>query len=108
MHDLLAANDFAAPLIAEIFSPPTPTVLPAFLPNPLETMPSARYIEVSFEITKFGESRRVEILGAAPDVSDAAKDELASFIKESRFRPRVTDGKLGRPAPVVVRYYLDL
>jgi hypothetical protein len=106
VHELLTASDFAAPLIAEIFAPPIPTVLPTFLPNPLETAPSARYIEVSFEITKYGESRGVEIVGAAPSVSDAAKDELANLIKGTRFRPRVTDGKLGRPAPVVVRYHL--
>ena len=107
VHALLTTAEFGGPLIADIFSPPIPTVLPTFLPNPLETQPSARYIEVSFEVTKYGESRRVEIVGAAPDVSDAAKDELASVIKSSRFRPRVTDGKLGRAAPVVVRYYLS-
>jgi hypothetical protein len=107
VHELLTTTDFAAPLIAEIFAPPIPTVLPTFLPNPLETAPSARFIEASFEVTKYGESRRVEIVGAAPSVSDAARDELASLIKGSRFRPRVTDGKLGRAAPVVVRYYLS-
>ena len=107
VHELVTANDFAAPLLAEIFAPPIPTVLPTFLPNPLETQPSARYIEVSFEVTKYGESRRVEILGAAPEVSNAAKDELVTLIKGSRFRPRVTDGELAGAAPVVVRYYLD-
>ena len=107
VHELLTTSDFAAPLIADIFLPPIPTVLPAFLPNPLETAPSARYIEVSFEVTRYGESRRVKILAAAPNVSAAAKDELANLIKGSRFRPRVTDGKLGRAAPVVVRYYLN-
>jgi hypothetical protein len=107
VHELLTTADFGEPLIADIFSPPIPTVLPTFLPNPLETTPSARYIEASFEVTKYGESRRVEIVGAAPDVSDAAKEDLVSLIKASRFRPRVTDGKLGRVAPVVVRYYLN-
>ena len=82
-------------------------MLPTFLPNPLQTEPSARYIEVSFEITKYGESRRVEILGAAPEVSDAAKDELVTLIKGSRFRPRVKDGELAGAVPVVLRYYLD-
>ena len=107
VHELLTTTKFAAQLIAEIFSPPIPTVLPTFLPNPLATAPSARYIEASFEVTKYGESRRVEIVGATEGVSDAAKEELASLNKGSRFRPRVTGGELGRAAPVVVRYYLS-
>ena len=107
VHALLATTDFGEPLIAEIFAPPLPIVLPAFLPNPLQTPTSARYIDVGFEITRFGESRRVEIVGAAPDVSDAAKDDLVGLIKTSRFRPRVTDGEVGRASPVVVRYYLN-
>ena len=107
VHELLATSDFAARLIGDVFSPPIPTVLPTFMPNPLSTEPSARYIEASFEVTKYGESRNVEIVGATPGVSPAAKQELANLIKGSRFRPRVADGELGRAAPVVVRYYLS-
>jgi hypothetical protein len=97
----------AAPLIAEIFAPPVPVVLPTFLANPLQTPSSVRYIDVAFEITRFGEGRRREILAAAPNVSDADKNELLALIKGSRFRPRVTDGELARAAPVVLRYYLN-
>ena len=97
----------AAPLIAEIFAPAVPIVLPTFLANPLQTPSSVRYIDVAFEITRFGESRRVEILGAAANVSDADKNDLLALIKGSRFRPRVTDGELARAAPVALRYYLN-
>lgn len=76
VHELLATTDFGEPLIAEIFAPPLPIVLPTFLPNPLQTPVSAHYIDVS-------------------------------FIKASRFRPRVVDGELSRASPVVVRYYLN-
>lgn len=107
VHELLATRDFGEPMIAEIFAPPLPIVLPAFLPNPLQTPVSAHYIDVAFEVTRFGESRRVELVGAAPGVANAAKDDLVSFIKTSRFRPRVTHGELARASPVVVRYYLD-
>jgi hypothetical protein len=107
VHALLMTTGFAEPLIAEIFAPPMPIVLPTFLPNPLATPASAHYIDVGFEVTRYGEGRRVEILGASPDVSDAAKDELAALVKGSRFRPRVTDGELARASPVVVRYYLN-
>jgi len=60
----------------------------------------------AFDVTRHGESRRIEIVGAAPNVSDVAKDDLVSVIKRSRFRPRVTDGELARVSPVAFRYYL--
>jgi hypothetical protein len=107
VHELLKTNAIAEPLSAELFEPPIPIVLPTFLPNPLETPASARYIDVAFEVTRYGISRRIEIVGAAPNVSDAAKNDLVNLIEGSRFRPRVTDGELGRASPVVVRYYLN-
>jgi hypothetical protein len=107
VHQMLKTTSNADPLIAEIFAPPIPITLPTFLPNPLQTPASARHIDVGFEVTRFGESRRIEIVGAAPDVSNAAQDELVSLIKASRFRPRVMDGELSRASPVVVRYYLN-
>jgi hypothetical protein len=81
--------------------------LPTFKPNPLDTPLTARYIDVGFEVTRYGESRRIEIVGATAGVPDSAKTSLVSIIKASRFRPRVTDGELGRASPVVVRYYLQ-
>jgi tetratricopeptide (TPR) repeat protein len=107
VHELLETSGDAEPLIAEIFAPPIPTVLPAFLPNPLQTPVAAHYIDVSFEVTKYGEGRRVEILGSAPNVPDAAKDELVDLIRTSRFRPRLTGGEFARASPVIVRYYLN-
>lgn len=94
-------------VIAETFAPEVPIVLPTFRPNALQTPIGDRYIDVTFEVTKFGEARRIEIVGVAPNVPDAAKDELMHAIKNGRFRPRMTDGELGRASPVAVRYYLN-
>ena len=107
VHDLLESTGVAGPLIEEIFAPPIPVVLPTFTPNPLRTLESARYIDVTFEITKFGDSRRVDVAGAAPDVSGAEKAELLALVRSSRFRPRVTGGQLGRTSRVAFRYYLN-
>lgn len=107
VYGVLESTPNSGPLIATVFAPPIPIVLPTFLPNPLETPVSSRYIEVAFEITKYGKSRRIEIFDTTPDVSDAEKTALVTLIKTSRFRPRVSDGELARAAPVVVRYYLD-
>ena len=107
VHKMLAATEGAEPLIAEMFAPSIPVVLPTFRPNPLKTQTSTRHIDVTFEITKYGESRRIEIVAAAPSVSDADRDDLVSLLMTSRFRPRVVDGELGRASPVAVRYYLN-
>ena len=107
VHGLLKMASNGEALIAEFFAPPIPIVLPTFQPNPLETAESTSYIDVTFEVTKYGESRRVEIAGATADVSDPEKNDLVSFVKGARFRPRVANGELGRPAPIVVRHYLN-
>jgi hypothetical protein len=96
--------------IEETFSPKTPVVLPAFLPNPLaseETPASKGYIDVAFEINRYGRSDGIEIIGSTNNVTDAAKRNLARVIARSTFRPRLTDGRVAESSPIVVRYYLN-
>jgi hypothetical protein len=94
----------------EIFSPKMPVVLPTFLPNPLasdETETAKGFIDVAFEITKYGTSRRVAILDTTTNATDDDKERLITLVRRSQFRPRVTDGQLAEASPVVVRYYLN-
>jgi hypothetical protein len=107
IREMLGSADGAEPLLAEIFAPRIPVALPTFLPNPLDTRSSARYVDVAFEVTRFGEGRHVEIRGSSSDVADDAKSKLVNLVKSTRFRPRTIDGELARAAPVVVRYYLS-
>jgi hypothetical protein len=96
-------------LIDELFAPKTPVVLPTFVPNPLatdETQTSIGYIDVAFEITDYGKSRRIQILDTTTNASDSEKARLFQLIENSRFRPRLTDGEFARASPVVLRYYL--
>ena len=98
----------AAAAINELFAPSTPVVLPAFQPNPLmrdETRATTGYIDVAFEITKYGQSRAVEIRDAA-NATLAAKRNLLALIRNNRFRPQLTDGQFADATPVRVRYYL--
>ena len=93
--------------IERLFAPPTPVVLPAFQPNPLANgdARSASYVDVAFEITRYGRAREIEIRGAK-NAGDDALDRLLGVIKRSRFRPRVTDGEFSDAAPVLLRYYV--
>jgi hypothetical protein len=94
--------------VEQLFAPATPIVLPAFQPNPLvrdETRAATGYIDVAFEITKYGRSRAVEILDDA-NADNAAKQDLMALIRASRYRPRLTDGTFADATPVRMRYYL--
>jgi hypothetical protein len=99
----------AQTLIDELFAPKMPIVLSTFLPNPLVSPAapaSGKYIDVGFEISRYGEARRVQILETTR-VTDTDKASLVQLIQRSRFRPRVTDGRFARASPVIVRYYLQ-
>jgi hypothetical protein len=109
-YELLEVNGIAQASIERIFSPEMPIMLPSFAANPLasdQTRESAGYIDVAFEITRYGRGRKVEILGATPNVTRAAKRSLAQLILRSRFRPRVTSGQFADSSPIAVRYFLN-
>jgi hypothetical protein len=92
----------------QLFEPATPVVLPAFRPNPLtrdETRPSTGHIDVAFTITKYGRGRDLEIRNVS-NATEAAQHELVVLLKNSRFRPRLTDGAFADESPVAFRYYL--
>lgn len=106
----LKAGGAAQEEISRLFSPPTPIVIPSFVRNRLSTQaaePASGHIDVTFEITKYGRSRRIDVLERSNDASDDAVDELTQTIKLSRFRPRINaDGDFDDTA-VTLRYYLQ-
>ena len=94
--------------VEQVFAPATPIVLPAFQPNPLErdeTRAATGYIDVAFEITKYGRSRAVEVLDAA-NASNAQQRDMIAVIRTNRYRPRLTDGAFADVTPIRMRYYL--
>ena len=93
--------------IERLFAPPTPVVLPAFQPNPLanDAGQAGGYVDVAFEITRYGRARAIEVR-RAENAAEGALDRLVGIVKSSRFRPRVTDGAFSDTAPVLVRYYV--
>jgi hypothetical protein len=94
--------------IEEAFGPAVPVVLPSFAPNPLASEGSGasrRYIDVAFDITRYGRSDEIEILATTRNASRSDEKELVRRIKQSRFRPRATDGRIADTSRVVLRYY---
>lgn len=107
-RELLEQSGVPDETVDRIFSPRVPVVLPAFLPNPLaadENVDSTEYIDVAFELTKYGKSRRVRVIDAAPSVTAEAQERLVRLVSRSRFRPRLIDGEFAS-SDLLVRYRL--
>jgi hypothetical protein len=96
--------------IEETFSPQTPVAIPAFLPSPFKpcapASESKSYIDVAFEIDRFGKSDKIKIVGSTDDVTNSAKRDLVRAIARSRFRPQFSAGHVAEDARVVVRHCL--
>ena len=93
--------------IAGLLTPALPVVLPSFESNPLLGPRSGSYIDVAFEITKFGRARAIAVVDAV-NATDAARADLIALLKGRRFRPRLTGGALADSPPVTVRYYIPV
>jgi hypothetical protein len=109
VYALLEGKGAPQETIDRFFSPATPQVLPAFLPNPLvseQTPQSTGYFDVSFELNKYGSATQIRVVGATANASDDEQDRLVRTIAHSRFRPYLANGELVRKR-AVVRYYLD-
>ncbi|HEX5419632.1 MAG TPA: hypothetical protein VFY39_06510 [Gammaproteobacteria bacterium] len=109
-YDVLYRKAVPQASIDELFSPKVPVVLPSFLPNPLISKPSSGsrgYIDVAFDIGKYGNGEHVKVVGATADATSADKRDLVRIVKRSVFRPIVTNGRIADAFPVVVRYYLE-
>lgn len=108
--EALLAAGIEQSALNEMFSPALPIALPSFYPNPLAPVPGAAasgYIDVAFEITDRGGSRRVEIVGSSGDVQRSDVRALKRLIGTGSFRPRMVDGKVARSGPVTLRYYVS-
>jgi hypothetical protein len=105
-RELQQSGDLEA--AAQLFAPELPVTLPIYEANPLatEAAQSSRHIDVAFAVTKLGLGERIEILATSKDATREEKRDLLLLIESTSFRPRVVDGKLADPAPVVLRYHL--
>lgn len=108
-YRMLQNENVGQAYLDEIFAPPLPVVLPSFARNPLAGVAQSDadgYIDVAFEITDKGRSRRIKIMDTGGRVERADQRALRRLIARSGFRPRLADGQVLASAPVVVRYYL--
>jgi hypothetical protein len=108
-YEMLEKTADAQMSIERIFPSKNPVMLPTFLPNPLvadETRKATGYLDFAFEITKYGESRRIEIVDATANATDADKDRAVRLIARNQFRPRVVGVEPVQASRIFARYHL--
>lgn len=104
---MLAGHAEHEALLAELLTPATPVMIPAFVANPLAGSDAGNrhYVDVTFDISRYGKSRKIHVIrtSSGKAAEDAARD-VVSLIGRSRFRPIFQDGEPRRASSVVVRY----
>lgn len=93
-----------------LFAPELPITLPTFEPNPLASNATAepsRYVDVAFNVTKYGRAEQIEILDTSRGATRREERDLIRLIAGTTFRLRAVDGKLSDSAPMNVRYHLS-
>jgi hypothetical protein len=82
--------------------------LPTFVPNPLATSggasQDAAYVDVAFEVSKYGVPRKIDVVGMSSESLRRLSHDVAKEVALSRFRPRPTSEG---DAPFRLRYYVD-
>lgn len=93
-------------LLAELFAPETPIALPTFASDHFvaPTTSDARYVELTFDISKYGKGRGMRVTDSKGESAEDAAREMIRKIARSRFRPMLVDGEPVRASSVVVRY----
>ena len=89
-YSLLVEQRVSETSIQEFFPTNTPVFLPTFAPPPLDgavVAGSSDYVDVDFEIGKYGQPRKVTIVTVAGPDAEAISKQLAAAIGGGRFRP---------------------
>jgi len=109
--------ELLTPPVQAILYPELPVVLPTYLPPPnsREKLGIASdaavsyfgYIDVSFEINKYGSARKIKILRKEGEVTRNMEIRMNQYLKNVLFRPRF-DGLDAEKNPQLLRYYLGV
>jgi tetratricopeptide (TPR) repeat protein len=109
-RDLLVKSNVSREQIDELFSPEVPPsvpVLPESVVGSRHTPVLRGYVDASVEFTRFGDVKRVEILGRSPAVTKNIEEELRHYVAEQTYRPRFVNGELPRSDRFAARFYFD-
>lgn len=111
----LHSHNVAEDVITELMNPELPPQLPLFtaLPHSREKyqipeeapLAFTGYADVSFDLTRYGNVRNVEINNTSGEFSKNMERRLLRILRTTPFRPRLRDGKVTGMDNVRIRYY---
>ncbi|HMB73385.1 MAG TPA: hypothetical protein VKQ06_07420, partial [Gammaproteobacteria bacterium] len=101
--DMLVEAAVPQSRIDRIFAPEKPVELPALVDGILDVKASGAFIEVAFELTRFGTAQNVEVISGGEHGGAGA---VESRIRKGRFRPFAREGEIVDSPRLVVRYFL--
>ena len=114
-RDFMVSNHVPQQTIDALLSPAVPQQLPVFtpLPNsrakfglaPDAEVPWDGYVDVSFRITRFGQTRDFDVLERSGPLTEEMESRLRRLVRSSPFRPRFIDGEPAVRDRVTLRYY---
>lgn len=117
VYDFFNDNPAMAEAAADVLYPGFPVVLPVYLPPPNsrekfgigddDPVNFFGYVDVSFNIDKFGKTRKVRVLGQGGEVSRNLEIRLARYLQKNLFRPLYRDGK-PYTGNLRLRYYMGI
>ena len=109
-HDVLVKGNAPRETIDTILAPEIPPVLPV-LPASVDGSDENRthrgYIDASIELTRFGQTKSIDVLDKSAGTSKALEKRLRQYVSSIRFRPRFVDGELARSDKFAARFYFD-
>lgn len=108
-YTLLIERSASDSEIDAVFPDDVAVRLPTFVASPLASTPSAQsrgYVDVAFELSKYGRARDIEVVGVSDETLEEAGKEVARTIAASRFRPKPTSLREAGTR-YESRYYID-
>ncbi len=111
----LRNHNVSEDVITEMLHPELPQQLPAFTPLPHSRgkyaladdapLKFSGYVDVSFDLTRFGNVRNLDISSTSADFPRTTERRLARLLRTTPFRPRLQEGKVVTSDNIKVRYY---
>ena len=103
--------------LSALLYPEFPVVLPVYLPppnsreklkiGPEEPVRYFGYVDVSFQVNRYGKAKKVSILEQSGEVNRNMEIRLQNYLQKVLFRPRFKDGEPDT-GTMNVRYYLGV
>jgi tetratricopeptide (TPR) repeat protein len=113
--ELLNAAGMDAAAIAAVFMPQPLIPAPAFATHPYSralfgidsdaTLVYKGHMDLTLEVSRYGDVRGVEIDAASPNTPQALRGELLDFLREQKMRPAVVNGETIKRENLKLRYY---